>query len=82
MFWGWMKHPANPVCNKPRRIILYQECQMHCGCKHTHQVLLSFWQASLGEEQHLMGPAALRNGECNASKHSESPVSLLRASTP
>lgn len=47
---------------------------MHCGCKHTHQVLLSCWQPSVGEEQHLMGPAALRTGDCDASKYPESPA--------
>lgn len=45
---------------------------------HSYQALLSCWQPSLGEEQHLMGPAALRTSRCNASKHLESPASLLR----
>lgn len=45
---------------------------------HSHQALLSCWQPSLGEEQHLMGPAALRTSGCDASERPESPASLLR----
>lgn len=51
---------------------------MHHGCKDNHQVLLSCWQPSLGEEQHPVSPTALRSGEGDASKHPESSVPLLR----
>lgn len=47
MFWEGMQQCSNPLCNKPKIFILCQECQMHCGCKHsqspsTAQLLAAF----------------------------------------
>lgn len=74
MFWGQMQQDANPVCNNLRRIILYYARSAKSTVAANTQVLLSCWQPSEGEEQHLMGPAALRTGERDTSKHPESPV--------
>lgn len=74
MFWGQMQQDAKPVCHKLRRIILNRSAK----CTVAANTLLSCWQPSLGEEQHLMGPAALRTSQCDASKHPESPVPVLR----